>query len=78
MWRRFMKAILEFELPEDKENFDVASKGMDWALVVWDMDQIMHKKVKYEELSDDSRLVIEDLRLTMSDMLINRGLLYPT
>jgi len=72
-----MKAILEFELPEDKEHFDVASKGMDWALVVWDMDQIMHKKVKYEELSDDSRLVIEDLRLTMSDMLINRGLLYP-
>ena len=72
-----MKAILEFELPKDKEHFDAASRGMDWALVVWDMDQIMHKKVKYEELSDDSRLVIEDLRLTMSDMLINRGLLYP-
>jgi len=73
-----MKAILEFELPEDKENFDVVSRAMDWALVVWDMDQIMHKKVKYEELTDDSRLMIEDLRLTMSDMLINRGLLYPT
>ena len=72
-----MKAILEFELPKDKEYFDAASRGMDWALIVWDMDQIMHKKVKYEELSDDSRLVIEDLRLTMSDMLINRGLLYP-
>ena len=72
-----MKAILEFELPEDKEHFDVASKGMDWALVVWDMDQIMHKKIKYAELSDDSRLVIEELRLTMSDMLIKRGLLYP-
>ena len=77
MRRKTMKAILEFELPKDKENFDAASRGMDWALVVWDMDQIMHKKVKYEELSDDSRLVIEDLRLTMSDMLINRGLLYP-
>ncbi len=72
-----MKAILEFELPEDKEQFDVATRGMDWALVVWDMDQIMHKKIKYAELSDDSRLVIEELRLTMSDMLINRGLLYP-
>lgn len=72
-----MKAILEFELPEDKENFNAASRGMDWALVVWDMDQIMHKKVKYEELSDDSRKTIEELRLTMSDMLINRGLLYP-
>ena len=72
-----MKAILEFELPEDKEHFDVASRGMDWALVVWEMDQIMHKKIKYAELTDDSRLAIEELRLTMSDMLINRGLLYP-
>ncbi len=72
-----MKAILEFELPEDEENFNIASKSMDWALVVWDMDQILHKKIKYAELTDDSRKEIEDLRLTMSDMLINRGLLYP-
>ena len=72
-----MKIILEFELPRDKKKFDVVSKGMDWALVVWDMDQIMHKKVKYSELPDEARLAIEELRLTMSDMLINRGLLYP-
>ncbi len=72
-----MKAILEFEFPKDKTKFDTASKGMDWALVVRDMDQIMHKKVKYAELTDDSRKEIEDLRLTLSDMLINRGLLYP-
>ena len=72
-----MKIILEFELPRDKKKFDVVSKGMDWALVVWDMDQIMHKKVKYSELSDEARLAIDELRLIMSDMLINRGLLYP-
>ena len=72
-----MKAILEFEFPKDKTKFDTASKGMDWALVVRDMDQIMHKKVKYSELPDEARLAIEELRLTMSDMLINRGLLYP-
>ena len=29
-----MKAILEFELPADKENFDVSAKGMDWAEIV--------------------------------------------
>ena len=72
-----MKVILEFELPRDKKKFDVVSKGMDWALVVWDMDQIMLKKVKYSELPDEARLAIDELRLTMSDMLINRGLLYP-
>ena len=72
-----MKVILEFELPRDKKKFDVVSKGMDWALVVWDMDQIMHKKVKYSELPDEARLAIDELRLIMSDMLINRVLLYP-
>ena len=72
-----MKAILEFEFPKDKTKFDTASRGLDWALVVRDMDQIMHKKVKYSELSNEAKLAIEQLRLTMSDMLINRGLLYP-
>ena len=72
-----MKPILEFELPRDKQKFDTATKSMDWALVVRDMDQIMHKKVKYSELSDEARLAIDELRLIMSDMLINRGLLYP-
>ena len=72
-----MKAILEFELPRDKQKFDTATRSMDWALVVRDMDQIMHKKVKYSELPDEARLAIDELRLTMSDMLINRGLLYP-
>jgi len=27
-----MKAILEFELPDDKVEFDAASKAMDWAI----------------------------------------------
>ncbi len=72
-----MKAILEFELPEDKEHFDVASRSMDWALVVWDMDQMMRQRLKYAELTNDSRKVIEDLRSTLNDMLINRGLQYP-
>ena len=44
-----MKAILEFELPEDKENFDASAKGMDWALLVWDIDQFIRNKIKYEQ-----------------------------
>ena len=40
-----MKAILEFNLPENKEEFDVASKGMDWALLAWDIDQFIRNKI---------------------------------
>ena len=34
-----MKATLEFNLPEEKEDFDACSKGMDWALLVWNLEQ---------------------------------------
>jgi hypothetical protein len=47
-----MKVILEFELPEDKEEYDVASKGMDWALIVWHIDQFIQNKIKYEQDRD--------------------------
>ena len=32
-----MKAKLIFNLPEDKEEFDVATKAMDWAIIagIW-------------------------------------------
>ena len=41
-----MEAILKFNLPEDKEEFDVASKGMDWALLAWDIDQSIRTLAK--------------------------------
>ena len=63
-----MKAILEFNLPEDEEQFDVASRGMDWALIVWDIDQLLRKKLKYEEHVRDTRNTLEELRKTLNDM----------
>ena len=50
-----MKAILEFNLPEDKEEFDTALKGMDWALLVLDIDQFIRNKIKYEQDKERSR-----------------------
>ena len=73
-----MKAILEFNLPEDKEEFDAASRGMDWALIVWDIDQLLRKKLKYEEHVRDTRNTLEELRKTLNDMLADKGLKYPS
>jgi len=41
-----MKATIEFNLPEDEEQFNAANKGMDWALLAWDIDQLLRKKLK--------------------------------
>ena len=75
--RRKMKAILEFNLPEDKEEFDVASKGMDWALVAWDMDQLLRNKLKYGKLLPNTRTELEEIRDTLNVMITDKGLTYP-
>ena len=72
-----MKAILEFNLPEDEEQFNTASKGMDWALVAWDMDQILRDKLKHGDLFPNTRAELEEIRDTLNEMVIDRGLKYP-
>ena len=70
-----MKAILEFELPTDKENFDASAKGMDWALLVWDIDQFIRNKIKYEQDKDGILQLVRDrLYFNMEE----KGLQYPT
>ena len=69
-----MKAILEFELPDDKVEFDAASKAMDWALLVWDIDQFIRNKIKYEQDRDGAlQLVRNELTFQMKE----KGLNYP-
>ena len=44
-----MNAILSFELPEDRGEFEIATRSMDWALVAWVLDQKLRGIVKYGE-----------------------------
>ena len=76
-WRK-MKAILEFNLPEDEEQFNAANKGMDWALTVWDMDNILRDKLKYGKLLPNTRAELEEIRDTLNEMLVDKGLIYPS
>ena len=69
-----MKAILEFNLPEDKEEFDVAAKAMDWALVAWDIDDFIRNKIKYEQDRDS---VLQLVRDELNFRIEEKGLKYP-
>ncbi len=73
-----MKAILEFELPEDKEEFDAASKGMDWALLAWDIDQMIRSLLKYHpEEYKTGEQALEHIREELRDFMEERGLQFP-
>ena len=58
-----MKAILEFNLPEDQPEFNTAIKGGDWKHVCWEMDQLLRKEIKYNDsLSEEQLKVYEGVR----------------
>jgi hypothetical protein len=46
-----MKAVLEFNLPDDQQDFDLAVSGMKFWSVLYDLDQSLRTKTKYA--SDD-------------------------
>ena len=70
-----MKAILEFNLPEEKEEFDAASKGMDWAILAWDIDQFIRNKIKYEQDRDG---VLQLVRNELNFRMKEKGLIFPS
>ena len=69
-----MKANLEFNLPEEEEQFNVASKGMDWALLAWDIDQFMRNKIKYDQ---DTNGVLQLARDRLNFNMEEKGLQFP-
>ena len=42
-----MKAILEFNLPEDKENFDFANNGVNYYSALTEFDNWLRSEYKY-------------------------------
>ena len=69
-----MKALLEFELPEDREEYVAASRGMEWALLVLDIAQFIRNKIKYEQDRDG---ILELVRDRLYFNMEEKGLQYP-
>ena len=76
-----MKAILEFNLPEEEEQFSAANKGMDWALLNWDIEQYIRNRLKYQTEKLDTSSAQEELELLrekLYDIMAENGLQFPS
>jgi hypothetical protein len=49
-----MKAVLEFDLPEQNTDFKSAINGHNYKNAIWDFDQLLRSEMKYKELSDET------------------------
>ena len=75
-----MEAILKFDLPEDKTEFEASTKAMDWAIVAWDIDQYIRNRLKYQTEKLDTSSAKEELELLrheLHDLMQESGLQFP-
>ncbi len=60
-----MKAIIEFTLPEDQDNYETANNAMKWRNVVEDLDGYLRNDLKYK----DGKLTCEEIRTYLHECL---------
>jgi hypothetical protein len=68
-----MKAILEFDLPEEQQQFDEAANGTKWRGVVEELDRRLRQVVKYGEDDADS-VAAMDWRAKLADIVKDQKL----
>jgi len=65
-----MKAILEFNLPDDNQEFELASKALKMYSTLWDLDVWLRTQIKYNN-QEQYEPVREKLRELMNDNRID-------
>ena len=72
-----MEAILKFNLPEERSDFDLAVNGTKMHSVLWEMDQWLRSQYKYmsdEEYSEDKYETYEKCREHLRELMFENGL----
>jgi hypothetical protein len=64
-----MKAVLEFDLPEENADFKSAINGHNYKNAIWDFDQMLRSEMKHKELSDDTYKAYEYCRKELRRIL---------
>ena len=71
-----MKAILEFNLPQEQEDFEDTANGWKWSHAMWQLDQFLRTKVKYasDDASEESINAFQEARDELHRILNNDNL----
>ena len=64
-----MKATLEFNLPDDQNEFDMAVQSGNMYAALWDISQELRTLWKYEELKQEEGDMVERIRNKFYEIL---------
>jgi hypothetical protein len=69
-----MKAVLEFNLPEDNYDFQAAINGNNYKTAIYNFDQLLRSEMKYKELSNETYNAYEWCRKELRKILAEDNL----
>jgi hypothetical protein len=71
-----MKAILKFDLPDDQDEYVMATQASAMHSVLWDMDQWLRSQTKYapDDMSEDTYKAFELCREQLREFINNNGI----
>lgn len=71
-----MKAILEFNLPEDQLEFDLMSNASKWYSLAWELDQDLRSQTKYapDTMHEEYYKALKDTRDKLYTLLSENGI----
>jgi hypothetical protein len=69
-----MKAVLEFDLPEDNYDFQAAINGNNYKSAIKDFDELIRSEMKYKELSKDTYKAYDFCRKELRKILAEDNL----
>lgn len=71
-----MKAIIEFEFPDDQEQYQMANNASKMYLALWDIKQLLRSKLKYnpDGLNDEQLTQWEIMQDEFFEILDNNDL----
>jgi hypothetical protein len=69
-----MKAKLEFDLPEEQVEFNLAINGSNWSFVAWKLDQELRGKIKYsEDITEEQRDIYQEVRSLLHEVMVEQN-----
>jgi hypothetical protein len=71
-----MRATLEFNLPDEESDFRRAVEASKWYFVLMELFQHVRKRLKYEQLDEQTIAALEDVRGVLLGEMDDAGLTF--
>lgn len=68
-----MRARLEFDLPDERYEFECASKGGDYRYILAEIDNLLRSELKYSKLSRTAATKLEEVRERLRELINDKG-----